>query len=200
MAMTLSLRRRIVMTLVPLLLLLLGLGTAGIVLLSRLGGQANLILRENYDSVRAIFRLNEALERIDSAFSFALSGREEDARRQYQANWPEYERQLDIEQKNITLDGEAELVERLTALTRQYREMGDRFFERAAGAAERGSDYGRADAKGLLSTFREIKTVSGEILRLNQENMEEANRDAGALARVSQIGRPSPALPGGRRR
>src|SRR5262249_20318154 len=141
------------------------------------------------DSVRAMFRLNEALERIDSAFSFALSGREEDARRQYQANWPEYERQLDIEQKNITLDGEAELVERLAVLTRQYHQMGDRFFARPADSAERGSDYyGRADAKGLLSTFKEIKTVSGEILRLNQENMEEANRDAGALAKVSQIG------------
>src|SRR5262249_50953672 len=128
MAMTLSLRRRIVLTLVPLLLLMLALGTAGIVLLSKLGGHANLILRETYDSVRAVFRHNEALERIDSAFSFALSGREDDARRQYQANWPEYERQLDIERKNITLDGEAELVERLAALTRQYRQMGDRFF------------------------------------------------------------------------
>ena len=85
--MRLSLRRRILLTLAPLLLLLGAVGVAGVLLLHRLGGQADLILRENYDSVRAMFRLNEALERIDSSFTFALSGREEEARRQYRDNW-----------------------------------------------------------------------------------------------------------------
>ena len=35
------------------------------------------ILRENYDSVIFMRDLNEALERIDSSFQFALAGREE---------------------------------------------------------------------------------------------------------------------------
>src|SRR5947208_11552657 len=141
-----TLRRRILLTLLPLLALLVVLGGAGIVLLHRLGGQADLILRENYDSVRAMFRLNEALERIDSAFAFAVSGREDEARRQYHDNWPAYEEQLRVEQNNITLPGEAELVDRLTQLSKRYRELGERFFERPPGAAERGSDYyGTAD-------------------------------------------------------
>src|SRR5437763_9755693 len=133
--MTLSLRRRILLTLAPLLALVAALGGAGVILLHRLGGRADLILRENYDSVRAMFELNEALERIDSAFQFALAGREDDARRQYHDNWPRYEDELRVEQRNITLPGEADLVERLTALTREYRRRGDRFFERPAGAA-----------------------------------------------------------------
>src|SRR5437763_9874564 len=104
--MTLSLRRRILLTLAPLLLLVAALGGAGAVLLHRLGGRIDLILRENYDSVRAMFRLNEAVERIDSAFAIALAGREDDARAQYRENWPRYDEQLRVEQHNITLPGE----------------------------------------------------------------------------------------------
>ena len=40
---------------------------------------------------------------------------------------------------------------------------------------------------GLLDTFKEIKTVSGQILRLNQENMEEASRDAQRTAKDSLL-------------
>jgi NtrC-family two-component system sensor histidine kinase KinB len=89
--MALSLRRRILLALVPLVAVIAALGGAGVVLLHQLGGRADLILRENYDSVRAMFRLNEALERIDSSFQFALSGREDDARRQYAENWPRFD-------------------------------------------------------------------------------------------------------------
>ena len=102
------------MTLLPLLLLLAVIGSAGVVLLSRLGNSVNSILRENYDSVIAMERLNEALERIDSSFQFSMSGQREKARRQYDENWRAYLESLDIERNNITLDGEAELVERLT--------------------------------------------------------------------------------------
>src|SRR5215475_8148873 len=118
--MTISLRRRILLTIAPLVLLLALLGGAGVVLLYRLGGRIDLILRENYDSVRAMFRLNEAVERIDSAFQFALSGRGDEARRQYHDSWPRVEEQLRIEQHNITLPGEQELADRLTALWADY--------------------------------------------------------------------------------
>ena len=67
-----SLRARIYLTLAPLLVLLAMLGLTGVVLLNELGGRINAILRENYDSVRAMQQLNEALERIDSSFQFAL--------------------------------------------------------------------------------------------------------------------------------
>ena len=55
--MTLTLQKRIVLTLVPLLALLLILGSAGVVLLYRLGTRVDAILRENYDSVIAMEHL-----------------------------------------------------------------------------------------------------------------------------------------------
>ena len=40
---------------------------------------------------------------------------------------------------------------------------------------------------GLYDTFREIKAVSGEILRINQDNMEQANRKARRMAQSSLL-------------
>src|SRR4051794_18330145 len=101
--MTLSLRSRIFLTLAPLLILLAILGSAGAWLLYHLGGRIDVILRENYVSVVAMERLNEALERIDSSFQFALAGEEDKARGQYRQQWPDYLRELEAEEKNITI-------------------------------------------------------------------------------------------------
>lgn len=184
--MTMSLRRRMLFTLGPLVALVVALGGAGIVLLQQLGGRADLIMRENYDSVQAMFRLNEALERIDSAFQFALSGREDDARQQYDANWPEYEGQVRAQMQNITLPGERDLTERLVALSEDYHRRGDDFFAKAADRPHQ--YYGGPGLPGLLAQFREIKGLSGEILRINKENMEEAARRARATAQRSLVG------------
>jgi PAS domain S-box-containing protein len=191
-----SLRRHILLTLAPLLALLVLLGGAGLVLLHYLGGRADAILRENYDSVRAMERLGEATERIDSSFQFTLAGKEADARAAYDTNWKAFEEQFRIEEQNITIfPEEQELVEALRQLKRRYREQGDRFYAHPARGKQRYDDYfgepgpvraGRQS--GLLATFREIKQVSGDILRLNQENMEQASRDAKATARTSLLG------------
>jgi two-component system, NtrC family, sensor histidine kinase KinB len=173
--MTFSLRTRVLVTLLPLLLLLIVIGVAAMLLLYRLGGRIDAILRENYDSVLAMERLNEALERIDSSFQFALAGQEEKAHQQYAPSWELYHESLRKEQNNITiLPREQELVNQLVRLTKSYREQGDGFY--AMPAARRSHAY--FGPKGLLESFKEIKEVSADILRLNQDNMEDANREA----------------------
>jgi len=102
---TLSLRHRILITLIPLLLLLAAIGSGGIVLLFRLGNSVDAILRENYRSVIAMEGLNEAVERIDSSFQFALSGRRDKAWQQYMHSWESYLENLEIEKNNITVPG-----------------------------------------------------------------------------------------------
>ncbi len=178
--MTLTLRYRILLTLVPLLLLLAVVGTAGVVLLLRLGNSVNAILRDNYDSVVAMEHLNEALERIDSSFQFARSGREREARQQYDTNWPIYTENLELERKNVTLPGEGELAAELTRLSELYRVKGDAFYARPGDSPEQERAY--FDENGLLELFKQIKDVSTTILRLNQSNMEKSNRDAQELA------------------
>src|SRR5256885_11904861 len=101
--MTFTLRQRIFLTLLPLMILLAVLGSAGVVLLLRLGGRIDVILRENYDSVLYMERLGEAVERIDSSFQFALAGRPQMARRQYDREWQTFDQYLHQQQQNITL-------------------------------------------------------------------------------------------------
>lgn len=187
--MALTLRRRIFLTLIPLLLLLALIGCAGIVLLLRLGNSVDAILHENYDSVIAMEGLNEALERIDSSYQFALSGRREQARQQYRDNWAPrgpYLDNLNIERNNITLPGERELYEELARLSDRYKKQGDAFYAIPSGDPRAQAAYYGPSA--LLDLFKQIKDVSGAILHLNQENMEHASRDARRLARISSIG------------
>ena len=179
-------RRRIIVAMLPLFALLVVLGGTGTLLIYRLGGGIDQILRENYASVVAMRDLNEALERIDSSFQFALAGRTEQSHEQYKTNWKLYEAALGIEQNNITLPGEGNLVDQLTKLTDGYRRQGDEFFKQA-GQPRSKLYFGEEKEPGLYGIFRQIKSVSGDILRINQDNMEEADRQARQMARSSLI-------------
>jgi PAS domain S-box-containing protein len=184
--MKLSLRWQIFLTLVPLLSLVLVLGSAGALLLHRLGNSIDAILRENYRSVLYMQGLNEAVERIDSSFHIALAGREQDARQQYEDNWKLFHENLAQEGENITLPGEGDLVAELTALGEQYSRRGSAFFD-SRSAEERRRIYFQKPG-GLLDLFDRIKVVSGRILHINQDNMEQARDEALEAARVSLIG------------
>jgi PAS domain S-box-containing protein len=181
-----TLRFRILMTLLPLLALLAALGAAGVLLLDQLGGRIDAILRENYDSVIYMERLKESLERLDSSFTLALAGKEKEARTQYEFQWGPYLDNLHKEQSNITLPGEDELVKRLTAVTERYRRQGDAFYTRPAGDKQRHHDY--FEPGGLFQTFSEAKSLADQILRLNQDNMEKASQEARVTAQNSVIG------------
>ena len=211
--MTLPLRSRIFLTLVPLLVLLIGLGCAGIAMLADLGGRIDLILRENYASIIAMERLNESVERIDSSFQFALVGEEHKAREDFEANWKEYDKALRIEENNITVEGEAKLVAQLKQLTEQYRHNGAAFYAalhlrneprpylgslsllpgpaQAVGVAGvEAIDLHRAyfGSGGLNDLFNRIKTVEGRIVSINQEDMQKANRNARETASTYLVG------------
>jgi signal transduction histidine kinase len=181
--MAISLHTRILLTLAPLLLLLAVVGSAGAWLLYHLGGRIDVILRENYASVIAMEDLNEAVERIDSSFQFALAGKEKKAKDQYRSNWEDYQRSLDDERRNITLPGEGDLVKTLDDLTEQYRAKGNAFFALPERHAAREDAY--FDPGGLYDTFKGIKKVSKDILQLNQDNMKEADQEARRTASAS---------------
>jgi signal transduction histidine kinase len=136
-----------------------------------------------------MFRLNEAVERIDSSFQFALAGRETDAAHQFATNWVLFDEQFGIEANNITIHpAEDDLVARLRDLRADYRARGRRFYDLPHGAPQRQEAYfGRPGDPGLLGRFEEIKAVSDEILRINRENMEQARDRARERARSALV-------------
>lgn len=183
-----SLRYRLWLSFAPLVLLLAALGGGFVFELGLLGDRIEAILRENYRSVEAMNGLNEAAERIDSSFQFALTGRA-DARKQYDDNWTAYQRHFEIERNNITESGEQDLVDQLADLTDRYRQLGDRFFDPTRSLADRKRDYFLADGSPgpLLDLFQQIKRVATQIRRLNQDDMEAASRRARAAAATSRF-------------
>ena len=182
-----SLRQRIVLTLLPLFVLMAILGGYGATLIYRIGGRIDEILRENYNSVLYMERVKEALERMDSSFQFALAGREEVAKQQFDENWRLFGEHLDKERANITLPGEELLVARLTKLGDEYHQRGETFFA-SSDLAKRSADYfGGENQPGLLGMFKDLKSVANRITRINQDNMEHANREARQTARSSLL-------------
>src|SRR3954470_2990868 len=110
-----TLRTKLLIGLTPLLALMLGLGLWAIVMFSRLGGDIDVILRENYRSVLAAQNMKEALERMDSALLFAIGGQEARAREQFGESRPTFEANLRIERGNVTLPGEGQLADELSS-------------------------------------------------------------------------------------
>ncbi|HWB00569.1 MAG TPA: HAMP domain-containing protein, partial [Pirellulales bacterium] len=180
-----SLRSRIVLTLLPLFAIIAMMGAYGAVLIHRIGGRIDQILHENYASVLYMERLKENLERMDSAFQFALAGREQDARKQFDENWQLYNRHLAEERRNITLPGEGELVAELTSTGDRYRQQGNAFFAENDPAGRRDQYFGIEQTTGLLEQFKRMKNLANEITILNQTNMEQANADAKRTAESS---------------
>ena len=119
--MRLSLRWHIYFTIFPLLLLLLILGGAGAWLLHQLGRSINLSIRENADSIIYMNDLQTALGDVDAALRSALTGHEQQAKEQFDKNWDRFKKNLDNEDGNITVEGEAKLVAQLKELTDRYK-------------------------------------------------------------------------------
>src|SRR3954454_8880969 len=148
-----TLRNKLLIGLTPLLAIMVALGIWAIVMFSRLGGNIDVILRENYRSVLAAQNMKEALERMDSAALFAIGGRDDRGRRQFAEFRPVFEKNLRTEQNNVTLPNEQEMADRLTSLYDEYVKLSNRFYALPSGSGERTELY----FTELLPTFSEIQ-------------------------------------------
>ena len=170
-----TLRMKLMLGFLPLLAILIGLGLWAIAMFYGLGGNIDVILRENYRSVVAVERMKEALERMDSGLMFAFSGRAQQAREQFDKSKQEFDRQLGVEQHNITVTGEQETVDELTAEYRSYLDLAADYFDlHNATTADRANVY----FSRLLPKFENLKKLEDRVLLLNQRNMEQMNEQA----------------------
>ena len=142
-----SLRSRLLLGIAPLLAIMIGLGLWAVVMFSRLGGNIDIILRENYRSVLAAQSMKEGLERMDSSLLFSIGGQEARARDQFREFRPQFERHLTIERGNITLPGEQALADDLAALYARYGTLSDPLLRPPAGRRVPGRTLSSISAK-----------------------------------------------------
>ena len=176
----LMLRNRIILGLAPIFILIIAMGIYAVSLFAKLGGAIDVILRENFRSVLAAQNMKETAERMDSALFFSLVGEEQRGRGMYEQNLPAFRENLKIELNNITLPGERELAEKIAALHDRYVKQAETFWSITDLAQRRQMYFGE-----MLPTFTEIKDTADRILRINQDAMVKADREARALSATS---------------
>jgi two-component system, NtrC family, sensor histidine kinase KinB len=167
-----TLQTKVLIGLLPTLAILMGLGLWAIVMFYRLGGNIDVILRENYTSIVAAEGMKEAIERMDSGLLFAVGGQDTRGRDQFNANRPKFEEQLKTEKGNITVPGEQALVDSVETLFRDYLVHSEHFFS---------LDPQRQTAAyfdKLEPVFDKVREGADGILVLNQENMTAMDRRA----------------------
>ena len=172
-----TLQTKLLIGLLPTLAILVALGLWAIVMFYRLGGNIDVILRENYRSVLAAEGMKEAIERMDSGLLFAVGGRTTSGgREQFDANRPRFEQHLGDRAGQHHLPGEQELADALERLFRQYLASADRFFalpRRAGGATGRG-----LLPRAAADLRRDPRARPTRCCDLNQENMTAMDRRA----------------------
>jgi len=165
-----------------LLLIILIIGIQSIAHLTTLGESIDVILRENYRSVIACQQMKEALERMDSGILFELLGYTQKGDELIRKNELAFEMALGVELNNITLPGEGEKANHLQNLFSQYRTALKRIEDSRVPMNVRRNAY----FTELFPLFLQIKDTASEILRMNQQNMSDANdlaRNRAAAAR-----------------
>ncbi len=170
-------KRRILLWFCPILILFLGVGLYAVWLFNRLGGSIDVILKENYQSVLAGQQMKESAERMDSGLSFALAGEERRGRDLFNENDPVFQASLQKELHNITLPGEGEFANEIREAETRYRALAQTFWDTSEAEDRRKMYFSE-----LLPLFTEIKNNAQEIIRINQENMVQADHHARALS------------------
>lgn len=170
--MNFTLRQKISVVFLLLLLIAAAIGLQSIQRFDQLGRSIDVILRENYRSVIACQGMNDSLERIDSGLLFLLSGFVKEGIEQIAANRPLFLGALQQELDNLTLPGEAGRARDLSSLYASYSSHLDGFMQ--SPPAERSRRYFEL----LFPLFRKIKAQAQAILQMNQENMNAASERA----------------------
>ena len=173
-----ALRQKLLLGFGGLFLVIALIGIQGITKVMDLGDAIDIILRENYRSVIACQAMKESLERMDSGVQFILLGKTKEGRDAIDRNEAEFEKALQSEMNNITLPGEGERAARIQELFARYRVMIRSIADESTPQESRNRMY----FDELVPLFRGIKDTADEILKMNQQNMYDANQLARSKA------------------
>ena len=192
-----NLRVKLLLAQAPLAVALAGVGILATTTVSSLGQHSDAILKDNYRSVLAIQRMQEALERMqDSATLLLLGGTPEVVGSHASLQRQRFENELRVQEGNITEPGELEATQRLRQLWTGYRSDFEQLQQQPDGALARTFFFATLDP-----TFNSVKQATEIILALNQDAMvqksEHARREADRMNTVMLLGSIAALLVGG---
>jgi NtrC-family two-component system sensor histidine kinase KinB len=143
-----------------------------------LGRASDAILRENYRSILAAENMINALERQDSAVLLMLLGKRDEGVAQFRTNEAAFLEWLGRAKDNITIDGEAELVESIESSYGNYREIPAKLGPAAGSQAASTRFY----EESVINVFLRVREHCVELRALNEKTMYAASLRAGRVA------------------
>ncbi|HUU96719.1 MAG TPA: ATP-binding protein [Phycisphaerae bacterium] len=147
--------------------------------LARLGQASDAILRENYRSILAAENMINALERQDSAVLLVILGFDKEGLEQFRENENQFLQWLGRGKDNITIEGEAEILQRIE---RAYSDYLARFSNLRGLAAEERATAGTFYHETVLPPFTDAREACAQLREINEETMFAASRRAEGLA------------------
>jgi NtrC-family two-component system sensor histidine kinase KinB len=162
-----SVRAKLVLAMVPLVLAIVAIGVVTALTATRLGANPEEILRQNYQSILASQGMREALERLDAAATLELAGRREslqgaDAYRERFAD------ALLLQEASVFESGERAPTARLRDEWRGYEDAYARFVAASAFAS---GGTAKLYADELRPRLERIKRLLDELVTVNQRGM-----------------------------
>ncbi len=130
-----TLRTRLLVAQAPLAVALAAVAVLSVVTSTTLGRAGERILADNYRSVLAAQRMKESIERLDSGALFVVIGERARGLALAEEHRPVFERELQVEERNITEPGETEAAAALRAAWTEYQRAFDRFLGVTGGSA-----------------------------------------------------------------
>ncbi|MBF0499243.1 MAG: HAMP domain-containing protein [Candidatus Riflebacteria bacterium] len=160
-----KMQAKLFLAMVPTVIVLIFSGFFASSAISQVSLLSQAIIKDNFLSVLAVQRMIDAIDRLDSAALFRLTGKASESVVLSEKYGKIFETQLQIEEKNITEPGELEAVKNLRDNWKFYQ---DNFRLFCSLSSEKGlMEY----HEHLYPLFLEIKKNTEHILNLNQDAM-----------------------------
>jgi hypothetical protein len=122
-----TVKTKLLLAQAPLAIVLILIGVLSNAVMARLGTESRLILADNYRSVLAAQRMKEALERVDSNALYMLAGHVARASEGIARNRAIFDRELGVQEGNITEAGERDITSRLQVAWTAYQKAIDTY-------------------------------------------------------------------------
>ena len=163
-----SVRAKLLLAIVPLVLAIVAIGGLTVVTAVRLGDNPEAILRQNYQSVLAVQQMREALEQLDAAASLAVAGRT-DLLQPEAAYRQRFADALLLQEASVFEHAERPPTEKIREEWPWYERAFTTFVRLAPDLQAAARFY----AEQLSPRFEQLKGILDELLTVNQRAMFE---------------------------